>query len=79
MITPCRLIRARVGHMVKNNISDMAKLTMKYCVAEVNLEPHSITAITHRLAKMPMIDINDQRMVINNKNFGFIIAIGSLE
>jgi hypothetical protein len=60
-------MRAKVGQMMRKSKSEIAKLMIKYCVAEVNLVPQTMTQITIKLAITPTEAINIQRIVMVNK------------
>ncbi len=63
------------GQIAKNNISDMAKFMMKYCVADVSLIEKHITEMTNKLATMPMHAIKGHIIVNRRRLCGG--AIGS--
>lgn len=77
IITPWILISNRAGHMAKKRVSDIAKFIIKYWVG-VSLEPQSITVKTLMFARIPIKDMRDHTIVINNKSGWLIIAEFSL-
>ena len=66
MITPCILMSARVGHMAKKRVSEIAKFIIKYWVG-VNFEPQSMTVNTPIFARIPIKDMRDHTIVIRSK------------
>ena len=72
-MTPCKLINAKVGHIVKKRVSEIAKFIKKYCVG-VSLGPQSITVNTPMFAKIPIKDIRDHTIVNISKSDWLNIA-----